>query len=251
MTRRCHRAGSPRAGALVLVAGLLSSLAGAAASAENEDIATYVANYELRFKRFKIGETEFAVRYDPARDVYAFSSHTEATGIAKLLLHRPIVEITEFRVDDGVIRPLTYHYDDGKDGDGNLEIMFDWQTGIGTVESTDETTEFELGDDVLDRGSMQVAVIRDVSLGTVPGPYRLADEGDIHTYEFTPQGVDMADIPLGEFETVRYDQTLRTSFRDKLAIWFAPALEHLPVVIEVRKDDKMRFNLTLESVDFL
>ena len=98
---------------------------------------------------------------------------------------------------------------------------------------------------------MQVAVIRDVTLGSVPGPYRLADEGDIHTYVFTSEGTDMADIPLGKFETVRYDQTLRTSFRDKLAIWFAPALGHLPVVIEIRKDDKMRFNLTLDSVDFL
>ena len=98
---------------------------------------------------------------------------------------------------------------------------------------------------------MQVAVIRDVTLGSVPGPYRLADEGDIPTYVFTSEGTDMADIPLGKFETVRYDQTLRTSFRDKLAIWFAPALGHLPVVIEIRKDDKMRFNLTLDSVDFL
>lgn len=236
--------------ALGLIA-VLSCFAGAGAAAQDENIATYVAEYELKFKRFKVGQTQFSVRYDAARDVYAFTSHTVATGVAKLLLHRPIVEYTEFRFDDGTIRPLLYRYEDGRDGDDDIDITFDWQTGIATVDSVDGTTELEIDEGVLDRGSMQVAVIRDVAIGAVPGPYELADEGELETYVFTPEGMDTADIPLGKFETVRYDQTLKTSFRDKLAIWFAPALEHLPVVIEIRKDDKMRFNLTLDSVEFL
>jgi Protein of unknown function (DUF3108) len=220
----------------------------ASVGAHAEDLLpTYAALYEVSYRGHSVGSSEISIRYDGEREIYMFRSQTEARGLLRLLRPNPVVERSEFAFVDGQIRPLEVWFEDGsRKGDDNLHATFDWASGVATFEG-EETERVELQPGVLDRGSMQAAVMRDMAVSTMPGPYALAENGAIRTYEYSFDGDDVTNVPLGEFATQRYVQQRPGSSRS-LLVWAAPELRYLPVRIEQIRDGKTETVLELASV---
>ena len=219
--------------------------------AAEPEIASYIARYEVELRGRVAGTSQFSVSHDDERGIYTFSSRARARGLLRLARPREAVERSDFIVENGQIRPLEFRYEDGsRKGEDNVHMAFDWDAGLVTVDHGGESMQLELVPDALDRGSMQVALMRDIEANGRPGPYTLADEDGLATYAFVRQDDSEVTTPIGTFTAQRFLQRRDGSSRSTI-IWVVPELRFLPVVIEQFRGDELRTRLLLQSVEGL
>lgn len=212
---------------------------------------TYTARYTVEYKGKRVGTSEFSVSRDPAQGLYRFTSNVRTKGLLKLISPRPVVERSNFVYEQGRIQPVEFWYEDGtRKGEDNVHVLFDWERRVATATGEGGSTEVALESGVLDRGSMQVAMMGDLASGNTPGPYVLIDGGTLRTYEYTGNGNAMLDTPIGQLQTRRVIQQRAGSSR-RTIIWAAPKLRYLPVRMEQQRDGETRTVFTLESVEGL
>jgi hypothetical protein len=227
---------------------LLSASLGTAFAAEDPSVVTYSATYQVEYKGKDLGTSEFSVRYLADKDVYEFMSRTLAKGMLKLVTPNPVVERSQFRVENGRIVPLDFWYEDGsRKGEDNVHIAFDWPRQVAVVNNDSGRHEMALKPGALDRGSMQVALMRDLATTGKAGPYLLADEESIADYVYRDNGMASTPTKLGQLATQSLMQQREGSSRSNY-IWLAPELKFLPARIEQRRDGEVNSAFTLLSV---
>jgi len=230
---------------------LATVVSAAAADVPDPPITPDQAVYQIKYKGRNAGTSEFIVSYEVERDTYRFSSSTKAKGLYRFISPRPIVERSDFAVRNGTVTPLEFWYEDGsRKGKENLHTVFDWASSVAVIDGEHGRLELELSPGALDRGSMQVAVMRDVASGRQPGPYVLADEDSLKTYELSAEGEEQISTPLGDFSALRFKQQRQGSSRSTV-MWFVPELQYLPAIIEQHRGDEVRTAFILESVEGL
>lgn len=233
---------------------LFAVLAAAAvneARAADATIATYTAAYRVAYKGKEAGTAEFSVQQLADRDVYEFSSRIVAKGLLKLARPNPAVERSHFKVAGSGIQPLEFWYEDGsRSGEDNLHIEFDWQRRVATVSGAEAKRELPLPGTVLDRGSMQVALMRDLATTAALPTYQLADEDSISEYQYTDNGTETISTGAGSFETRVLSQQRQGSSRATW-LWVARDLRFLPVKIEQRRNGEVQTAFELISVSGL
>ena len=227
---------------LAFVAGSASAPRPAVAQA---DITEYTANYDVEYRGRRAARAEFGVSAD-GDGQYLFRSSTEARGIYKLASPKPALESSRFRVDGGEIRPLRFDYEDGsRKGEDNYGIEFDSADGRVRVAAPGGPLELPFEPGLLDRGSLQVALMRDAGECRLPGPYRYVDDDGVRSYHYERLEDMTAGTDAGNFATIRFAQRREGSSRSTV-LWLAPALSHLPVRIEQFRDGELEtvFSLT-------
>jgi hypothetical protein len=229
---------------------ILAALAFAAHVAHGADatVATYTATYRVVYKGKEAGTAEFGVRHLAEQDLYEFSSRVMAKGMLKLARPNPAVERSQFRVDENGIRPVQFWYEDGsRSGEDNFEIEFDWQRRVATVSNADARREIALPAAALDRGSLQVALMRDLAAAGAVQRFSLADEDGVVEYEYTDNGT--ATMPTGSGPVAtRVLTQQRVGSSRTTSLWVAPELRFLPVRIEQRRDGEVQTAFELVSV---
>ena len=219
--------------------------------AEDATVATYTASYRVEYKGREAGTAEFGVRHLADRDVYEFSSSVRAKGLLKLARPNPAVERSHFRVSADGVRPLEFWYEDGsRSGEDNFHIVFDWDRSIATVGNAAGRREVALPSGALDRGSLQVALMRDLAATGTTRAYQLADEDSVAEYEYMDNGTATMQTGVGPVETRILTQQRAGSSRETW-LWVAPQLRFLPVRIEQRRDGEVQTAFELLSVDGL
>lgn len=232
----------------LLSMSLVLSLCGTALAAEDPSITTYTALYQVQYKGKDLGTSEFTVRYVADRDVYEFTSRTIAKGLLKLASPNPVVERSEFKIEAGRIVPLEFWYEDGsRKGEDNAHIVFDWQRQVAIVSTDGGRREMALRPGALDRGSMQVALMRDLSATGKPGEYVLADDDSVSDYVYQDNGAATTATGLGSLTTQSLMQQREGSSRSNW-LWVAPSLRFLPARIEQRRNGEVQSAFTLQSV---
>ena len=213
-------------------------------------VPTYRATYDVFYERRRVGRSEFSVTHNRAADTYRFESVSRLRGLFRLISPRPLVELSEFNYRAGRIRPLRYAYEDGtRRGDDSYRVDFDWETGVATTSAQARTIRSALVDGMLDRGSMQVAVMLDLQ-ASAPNAYTLVDADGVGVYEYAMDGEQSLDTPLGAIAAQKYIQQRRNSTR-RTVIWVAETLNYLPIRIEQQRDGVTRAAFELQSVEWL
>jgi hypothetical protein len=219
-------------------------------AAPDPSVATYVATYRVEYKGKEAGTSEFRVSYLADEDVYEFASSTLAKGLLKLARPNPAIERSRFRVVSGAVQPLEFWYEDGsRSGEDNVHVAFDWQRRIATVATASGRREMALPSAALDRGSLQVALMRDLAAGRDVERYDLADEDSVASYVYADNGTAKVDTGAGAQETRILTQQREGSSRATW-LWVAPALKFLPVRIEQRRGGEVQTAFTLQKVNF-
>jgi hypothetical protein len=230
---------------------LLSALAmtvDSAHAAEDPSVPTYTATYRVEYKGKEAGTAEFSVRYHADRDVYEFDSRALAKGLVKLARPNPTVERSEFRIEDGEVRPLRFWYEDGsRSGEDNFDIVFDWDRHVATVSTSAARREVASPEGTVDRGSAQVALMRDLAAGREPQGYTLLDDDSVAKYDYTDGGTETLATAAGSFATKVLIQQRPGSSR-VMRFWLAPELRFLPVKIEQRRNGEPHSAFALVSV---
>lgn len=219
-------------------------------AAPDPSVVTYSATYRVEYKGKEAGTSEFRVSYLADEDVYEFASSTLAKGLLKLARPNPAVDRSRFRVEGGTLQPLEFRYEDGsRSGEDNVHIVFDWQRRIATVGTASGRREMALPAAALDRGSLQVALMRDLAGAREPQRYELADEDSVASYVYTDNGTATIETGAGSHEARIFTQRREGSSRETW-LWVAPALKFLPVRIEQRRGGEVQTAFTLQEVTF-
>jgi len=236
---------------LPLSAAVAAAGIGSAALAADAEVPTYRAVYQVEYKGRPLGTSEFTVSYDAKRETYRFESRTTPKGFLKLITPNPVIERSDFRLRGGAIQPLEFWYEDGsRKGEDNLHVVFDWDKQVAVVDGENGRTELQLQPGVLDRGSMQVALMRDLAALGRPATYVLADGDSLKTYEYSADGEHVIKTGIGDVPTLAFIQQRENSSRST-RLWVATRLQYLPARIEQRRGDEVQTAFTLEAVEGL
>jgi hypothetical protein len=233
--------------AVALVGATFIGLSSGARAAEPA-VPVYSAVYQVEYKGRTVGTTEFAVTFDAATNAYEFTSRTTARGLLKLLAPaNPVVERSHFLVVNDRVRPVEFWYEDGRKGENNKHVEFDWDKRVAVVSAKDGRREVALDDSTLDSGSVQVALMQDLIKTGHPGKYSLATD-EAKSYEYVDRGEATTTTGVGTLATRSFVQQREGSSRSTW-LWAAPELRYLPARIESRKDNEVQTALTLMSVE--
>ena len=234
---------------LGLSIGLIALVVTGIAPAVATELVTYRAEYQVeRAGGKKSGSSVWTVSYDAERGVYSYESALSLKGILRLAVPNPVREHSDFKVENGRIRPLEFWYEDGsRKGEDNFHVKFDWDAGTAVVNADGRRNKLALQSGILDRGSMQVAVMLDLANGA-PGSYLLADEDSLKSYQYTRNGEAAIRTKVGTIETQSFIQQREGSSR-RLLIWAAPEYNFLPVRMERQKNGETDIVFVLQSIE--
>ena len=233
-----------------LVAALLGIAAGAAtgSAVAAGDLTGYSAAYEVYDRDRAVGEAEYSVTLlDTERGIFEFRSVSRLRGLYRLFVPRPAEEISRFVIENGGIRPLAYSLRDGTRRDRNgFSVEFDWERDHAIITTGEARLEPQLLPGMLDRGSLQVALML---LGDdfATKQVTLLDEDGPEIHELSTDGEETLDTPMGRVLARKVIQQRLGSSRRTL-IWLAPELQGLAVRIERQNDGETRASFQLQSV---
>lgn len=232
--------------ATLLGAALAGAIAAPVSGSEADGIAEYTAGYEVRYKGRRVASARFSVA--AAGEDYVFTSSTRARGLLRLVSPNPAIERSRFELVDGAIRPLTFEYEDGsRKGEDSYALAFNPADDAIHVTGGEQSSTLPYAADLLDRGSLQVALMRDAAACTMPGPYRYVDDGGVRTYEYERLDDMATETGMGTLAAVRFAQEREGSSR-RTVLWLAPGLAYLPARIEQIRDGEVETVFTLDSV---
>ena len=232
-------------GLAILLAALIP-VAGSAA--DPGTIAQYTADYEVRYKGRRVARAQFGVTADQDSN-FIFNSTTQARGIWRMAAPDPAIEWSRFALQSDGIQPLEFRYQDGsRKGEDNYSLVFDASAAeIRLSAGTgDRSIPFEPA--VLDRGSLQVALMQALSMCTMPRSYRyIDDDGTINAYAYER----LEDLPLetelGTLDTIRLSQHREGSSRVTV-LWMSPAHAYVPVRIEQIRNGETETVFSIEAL---
>jgi hypothetical protein len=218
------------------------------ATAAGDGVIEYVAEYEVRYKGRRVATAEFSVTANQ-EDGYVFRSSTRARGIWRLASPDPAIELSQFSIDGDQIVPSRFEYQDGsRKGEDNYSVSFDSANGQARVTGPNGAADYPFDRGLLDRGSLQVALMQDLGRCTTPGPYRYVDDDGIRSYSYERLEDLETETGIGMLETVRFSQQREGSSRTTI-LWLAPSLRYLPVRIEQLRDGEVETVFTLEDAN--
>jgi len=220
----------------------------AAGAGEDSGVATYEAMYRVEYQGKNVGTAEWSVVYHADSDTYEFNSRTMVKGLLKLVSPNPAIERSLFRVENGKIVPVEFWFEDGsRKGDDNFHVVFDWERNIAIVSQGDGRRELATPAGTLDRGSLQVALMRDLALTGKVGNHRFADDDSVNEYVYEDEGETTTDTGIGKLATRSVMQHREGSSRTT-RLFMAPSLRFLPARIEQHRNGELSTAFTLEKV---
>lgn len=223
----------------------------AAAQPSADGLRTYRAVYGLFEGTNRIGRAAISLAYDSLNGHYVYESRSEFQGfLLRLAAPRPVVERSEFRLERGHVRPLSYRYEDGtRRGRRNLNLDFRWADAALAIRRRDQQTDLPLPPRALDRASVKVALGLALRDGQLAGRHAVADPDEFRTYEFDSGGFEKLSTPIGEIDAIPVTQSRAESSR-QTTVWIAPTLGYQAARIEQRRPDRDPVAFSLESFEW-
>lgn len=215
---------------------------------------SFEAHYSFIAKGMVLGETRYKLEKIPAKKgqlaQYRFSTHTEPTGLAALMVDKIIDEESFWKWQDGELRPLYYRYEQKGKKQKLRTRDFNWtERQVIADDNGQQTTLQGLQPGTVDEALFMVALMRDLKSGKHPLRYPVIRKGAWSHYEFHQQTEEQITVPAGTFQAL---PILRNGNSDRtFQLWAAASLDYLPVQVEYRDEDGKRFLLKLKSTTLL
>ena len=228
-----------------LVLGLGAVLLSPVALADAIDLKPFKVTYTAEWKGMTAGNSTLELRR-AGPDLYSYTSSSTARGVFRMAFSETLTQTSTFRLQDGVVQPVTFRGIDEKEREINLN--FDWANLKVTGVAKEHAVDLALTPGAQDPMSLQISMLRNVAAGKSPPSVWMIDSDKLKEYELRLEGTARIETALGELDTVVY--TTRRANADRLTrTWVAPVLGYLPVRAERIRGKKTEFTLLIESVD--
>lgn len=215
------------AAGLLLVAGLVTSLAQAA------ELPGFRAVYQVSAAGLTLGR--MTVSLERQDSGYVYSKDTETEGLMALFRDDHMQERSEGVLANGRVQPQTYFYlHERSKGDRREEM----QIGEGMARGSYRDRDFEraVPADVQDRASMELYLMQALQEGRKDVTVPVMERGKLKSYHFRVEAQETVEVPAGEYDTLRV-RILRETNPQVTVIWLAQQLHYLPVRIEHQEDE--------------
>ncbi len=246
-----------RLGAIALGLALIAASAAPAASVEAPP--EFSARYDVRKAGLTLGHAELRFRR-PAESRYLYRLSVRPNRLAGLFYSSRVREMSIGHIQPDGFRPDVYRYTrSGGDDDRRAELRFDWEAMRVVNDVADRPWRMAITPDTIDRVISPLQLMHDLAAHDGDGDgtggadtlvYRIADGGQLKTYELQVGETTRVTTPAGRFEAL----TIRRSAPDSdrvTTLWVAPALRYLAVQVEQREAGDRNFRMVLSRVDGL
>ena len=181
------------------------------------------------------------------KGLYTVNSETNARGIAAILMRNTYREKSEFRVENGMIYPLSYHQAPDNKPEKARIATFDWDKKKVALNND---RVYDISPGVQDPASFLFFWMLNPPKTGQTGRISLVDGKRMSQYEFKIMGHEKITSIWGELNALRIERQKEGSPDKILRMWLATEHNYLPVIIEnVRPKYKMTF--TLEKAEGL
>mgnify|MGYP002869864922 CR=1 FL=1 len=178
---------------------------------------------------------------------YQASSHITPTGISLLFGQGSIVQTSLFGIDQESIQPTRFTSDDSLTREKEqVDFLFDWGANKITGLIGEAGFATQLSSNTYDSVSLQYAFMHDLLNESLRKTYLLQDADELKELNITIKEQQRVTVPFGDFKTIVIQHQSNNSDRTT-ALWMAAELDFLPIVIEQRRDGKIRFRAELGS----
>ncbi|MEO8016183.1 MAG: DUF3108 domain-containing protein [Pseudomonadota bacterium] len=224
---------------LILLAG--SGVAGA----DPVDLKPFRATYTAEWKGISAANSTVELRA-AGPDSYTYSSVNTARGLFRMAFPDALTQISNFKIVDGRVVPMTFKGVDEKERPINL--TFDWQKKRVTGVAKEKAVDLEVPDGTQDAMSLQIASLRDLASGNLHATAWMIEGNKLKDYELHLEGNARIETELGALDTIIY--VSRRPGSDRFTrTWVAPTLGYLPVRAESVRGKKTEVTLLIQSVD--
>ena len=166
---------------------------------------------------------------------YRFESMSHTLRPLSWFVKDRISEISRWQFHEQRLRPLHYQYiRKGGNRDKHSELEFDWQQAMVSDRQRQPVWSHAIEPQTTDELLYQLQLMMDLQAGMKSFNYIVANDGKIRHYEYIRLGTETIDLPLGRYETVKLQ---RDTGKRTTTIWCAPALDYMPVRIDLKEKD--------------
>lgn len=204
----------------------------------------FSASYDVLWKGMNAASAALELRRD-GPDRYTYISRNNARGMFKLAFPGEVNQTSQFTLDAGKPRPLSYRADDGTDDTRrDVSLTFDWAAMRVRGRAEDKPVDVALRPGAQDGMSVQIALMADLQHGGSPEGFWLIDKNELKQYEYTGEGSARVRTAVGELDTVIWSS--RRPGSDRVTrVWYAPSLGYLPVQAERRRGSKLEWQMRI------
>ena len=172
-----------------------------------------------------VGYLETSLRY--LGQTYEYNKYTQSTGLAKLLTKAKITEKVSGKFAGERLIPVSYSFNQStRKKQVTDKARFAGNRASGMYQGN--AYSIQTPANVLDRGSLELAVARDLQLNKPQLQYNVMERGKIKRYLFVRVAKEVLNTPAGAFNTVKLG-VKRDDKSRKTTYWMAKELTYLPV----------------------
>ncbi|HTT03338.1 MAG TPA: DUF3108 domain-containing protein [Steroidobacteraceae bacterium] len=223
------------------------ALAALGVRAEGPTVQPFTATYALEWHGITAGESTLALK-QTSPTTYDYSSTNRAHGLFRVVFPDPINEESTFKVEGGHVMPLSYREDNGADrAKQNVMLEFDWSAKRVRGTAEEKPVDQPLAPGTQDPLSVQIELMRDLRAGEAPTQFLLFDKHEAKQYDYTRDGNETLDTPLGRLDTVIY-RSGRSDSSVVTRLWLAPTLGYVPLQAERRRHGKVDLSLHIRQL---
>lgn len=201
-----------------------------------QEIPDFSANYLVKLNGIQAGELKRSLETQESGQ-RRFYSVSQAKGVFSFFKPDVIEETSLWQLHKGKVRPQSYAYQrSGGKKDKTLEMDFDWQQNVVSIDDRKHPWQLELEPGTLDKLVYQISLMQDLDRGIQTIDYRIADGGKLKTYHIEVLGEETITTPMGQIDTIKLTRQREKPSDRETTLWCAPALNYLPVKLEHTED---------------
>jgi len=213
------------------------------APAQAEQLTPHTAQYKVKIS---VLSGELSTELRATEDGYVATHKVKPTGISRVLAGGKISVTSEFSMEPGGVRPVSFHEVDTIGDDPETNIRFDWSTNVASGTVGSEDVNLQLDGRSYDNVSIQYELMHDLLNGGPSETYVLFDVDKMRVANVRNIGTRSIKTRMGKFDAVGIQHQKQGSSRTT-TLWCAPELDYLPVIIEQHRKGKVKFRATLTS----
>ncbi len=224
----------------------LVALVGARARAALATPGAFSARYAVHHGGMRVGD--LAMSLTPNGAGWLFETRVKPNAVFALMSSAKVRERSELELTGGVLRPLAYRYSDGE-AKREVSSFFDWTNERLVSQRGGKPLQVALPTGAFDRLSVFLAAGQALREGHGEFAIPVAEKGKVRTRTYRHEGEETVDLGSHEIAALRVRE-VREPDKTYTVVWYAPALEFLPVRIESYRKGRLVGRVELISLDF-
>ncbi len=207
----------------------------------------FVAVYTAQLKQAD-GQLSMTLKKEDG-GLYSYELTTKLGGFWRIIIDGSIWQKSTFILEgNDVLRSQTYELIDTiRSKPRKSRASFDWEDSLITGHYKDRAIKLPLTGNIIDKVSLQIAIIMDIRRGIDQSEYYILDKDKIQVVQVNRNSSAMINVPFGKFEAIEINRSSPDSNRTN-TLWLAPELDYIPVKITQEENGKIVFSASLSQL---